>query len=146
MPGDESAEALLDSIDEEQLRLRELLSARDDSRLAIRPANGKWSVVENLRHLLFAEQAHLGPFISGGRQWSTLGLAPPGLQARLQSQGVGTTPTSSVDEILDAWQAAHSSAKEILEADPEQARKALDKNLRHLRNHIKVIERLLRAR
>jgi len=49
----------------EHRRLRALLAGKDAGNFAERP-NGKWSVIENLRHLLFTE------FSRGGFQLSDL--------------------------------------------------------------------------
>ena len=38
-----------------------------------RPPNGTWSIVEHVRHLLFAEQAHLGGYLPNGFEWSGMG-------------------------------------------------------------------------
>jgi hypothetical protein len=59
---------------EHELRLRALLERFDRATLAARPPNGDWSAIENIRHLLYAEQHHLGRFVPGG-----LGLSPLGL-------------------------------------------------------------------
>ena len=53
---------------------------------------------------------------------------------------------ADVDEVLDAWETAHAATRELVRAhDTAAVRTALERNLRHLRAHIKVIERLLRA-
>jgi DinB superfamily len=145
MTVNDSPAEMLAAIDAEQLRLREILSGKDESMMAARPANGNWSVIENLRHLLFAEQGHIGSVLPGGvTQWSPLGLAPRGLQKRFPMMDPAATP--KVADVLEAWQAAHASAGALAKVDTPEVRKALWVNLRHLRNHIKVIERLLRAR
>ncbi|MCA9830393.1 MAG: DinB family protein [Dehalococcoidia bacterium] len=135
---------LLTEIETEQSRLRGLLSGRDEAFMAERPPNGTWSVLENVRHLLFAEQSHLGRFRAGGREWSPLGLPPTGMQGQRQLQVMAGTPTASVAEVMDAWVVAHASIRAGIEGDAGGAAKVLDRHLRHLRAHIKVIERLLR--
>ncbi len=141
---EQDALALLAEIEAEQLRLRELLAGRDEALLAERPPNGTWSVLETVRHLLFAEQSHLGRFRAGGREWSPLGLPPTGMQGSRRLRGVGEAVPESVTEALDAWAAAHETIRTGIEADPALSAKAMNGNLRHLRAHIKVIERLLR--
>lgn len=146
MSQDDSAAVLLACIDAEQLRLREIVSGRDGAMLAARPPNDAWSVVENLRHLLFAEQLHFGRFLPGGPSWSRLGLPPHGMQRQERLRVVGSSPTSNASEVLEAWEAVHDLTRELVRQDTTEMRKALEGNLRHLRAHIKVIERLLRAR
>ncbi|MBI5949698.1 MAG: DinB family protein [Chloroflexi bacterium] len=131
---------LLAAIEAEQQRLRDLLSARDPSTLAERPPSGKWSVVENVRHLIFAEQSHLGRLVPGGRTWSPLGLPPHNMSL----PAIDTAASPGITEVLEAWQAVHAATRTIPEPGLEPVRKNLDKNLRHLRAHTRVIERLLR--
>jgi hypothetical protein len=146
MSQDDNAPALLAYIDAEQLRLRDVLSGKDEATLAARPANGQWSVVENVRHLLFAEQLHLGRFVPGGQQWSTVGLTPNGMRDKERFRMVGSAATTSVREVLEAWAAVHVLTLELAQHDSEEVRGALQRNLKHLRNHIKRIESLLRVR
>jgi DinB superfamily len=140
---DESPAELLADIDTEQARLRELLAGKDPAMLARRPSSGKWSVVENLRHLLFAEQGHLGSVNPGGvTEWNPLGLPSGGMQKHFPTMDSAATP--EVGQILEAWQALHTSAGELIKIDSPEVRRALWINRRHLRTHIKVIESLLR--
>jgi hypothetical protein len=56
-------------IDRERARLRKMLRSKDSLLLARRPPNGDWSIVENVRHLLFAEQLHLGALLPERVKW-----------------------------------------------------------------------------
>jgi hypothetical protein len=141
----DSVAALLELMDAEQLRLRELVAGKDPAWLAERPPSGRWSVIENLRHLLFAEQAHLGRFLPGGQQLSAIGLPPGGMQGNRRVADAGTAVPSGVAEVFEAWQAAHAATRTLVEHDTPEVRTALQRNLRHLRSHTRVIERLLRA-
>ncbi len=143
MSNDQNARSLLLQIDEAQRHLHELLADQDEVLLAQRSPNGNWSVVENVRHLLFAEQAHLGQLLPVPQPWSPLGFAHPGIQKKLPV--IGSATPSGVQEVLNAWQASHREVGELAEQDSEQVRRALFVNLRHLLGHTKVIERLLRA-
>ena len=139
----ESAVELLAQVDAEQRRLRDLLAGVDEATLAQRPANGKWSVLENVRHLLFAEQLHLGRFAPGNEPFSPLGLTPNNMNGP-KFRDVGSAPPSSVEEVLNAWEATHAVTRALPDSDTAEVRKALNRNLRHLRAHTRVIERLLR--
>lgn len=141
----DSAAALLEQIGSEQRRLRELLTGKDSSLLAERTPAGKWSVVENVRHLLFAEQAHLGRFLPGGPQWSDFGLPPTGMQRQERFRAMATA-APSIEDVFDAWSVAHASTRELAGRDTAEVRTALTKNLKHLRSHVTLIERLLRVR
>ncbi len=129
---------LLASIDEEQYRLRQLLSGRNESLLAQRPPNGDWSVLENVRHLLFS---HMTLLRDSGLESSPVARAGPGLP----DYKLGGTPDSSVEEVLEMWHSAHIRALALAAQDTEMVRWMLAVVLRHLRNHITVIERLIHA-
>jgi hypothetical protein len=141
----DTAAGLLAQIEAEQDRLRDLLAARDPSLLARRPANGNWSVVENLRHLLFAEQLHLGRLLPEPPPFSPFGLTPDGLRDKPQLRPAGTRPSTDASEVLQAWAAAHAAIRRHLAADTPELRRALHRHLRHLRTHLRLIERLLRG-
>lgn len=144
MPEDESIDVLLGQLDAVQARVRELVSGRDDAELAWRPSNGDWSVLENVRHLLFAEEAHLGRFVPGGLTLSTIGLPTTPLASKLPQ--VGSTPPSSMGEVLDAWAAVHARVVAVLpEQDTHAVRYRLGRHLNHQRRHTTAIERVLRA-
>ena len=71
--------AVLAAMREHQAELRALLERHEPAILAKRPASGVWSAVENIRHLLFAEQGHLGRFVRGGLGLSPMGMLNQGL-------------------------------------------------------------------
>lgn len=138
--------ALLAALEAEQARLRELVANRDPATLAERPPSGKWSVLENVRHLLFAEQSHCFRFTPGGPVWSRFGLPPDGMRGQKRFEETVRTETSDVREVLEAWASVHAELRPHLQGEDERLGMALERNLRHLRTHIKVIERLLRSR
>ncbi len=130
------------TLETEQARLRDVLRGRDEAKLAQRPPNGTWSVLEHVRHLLFAEQGHLGHLAPERPRWSPLGLANVGLMRKFPI--VGSGQTSSVAEVLEAWDTAHRDLAGIADADSAPVRKALAGHLKHLRAHIQIIERQVR--
>jgi hypothetical protein len=138
------APTLLAALEAEHQRLRSMLAGREPAKLGERPPTGKWSVVENVRHLLFAEELHLGRFVPGEREWSPLGLPPHGMQTpqRLRIFDVNATP--DLDDVLEAWRIAHARIRPHLVEDGEFLRRELFEHTRHLRAHVRVIERLLR--
>lgn len=135
---------LLAALEAEQERLRSVLANREHATLAQRPPSGKWSVVENVRHLLFAEQLHFSRFLPGGPTWSPFGLPPDGMRDQKRFQQMGNTDTASVTEVLEAWAGVHAAIRPYLDHEDERTARALERNLRHLRAHARVIERLLR--
>ena len=143
-PKDTVAE-LLDELDAQQATLRELLTGKDDALLAERPPSGKWSVLENLRHMLFAEQAHLGGLVPGGRQWSPVGYTP---QMMLVVKRMGTDGSApSVASVLAGWGSVHAATRAALQNYGNNPRLGdhLGAHLRHQQQHVLTIERLLRA-
>ena len=93
---------------EHQAELRALLERYEPAMLAKRPASGVWSAVENIRHLLFAEQGHLGRFVGGGLGLSPMGMLNQGLQRqkkKMIATIVGTNPTTDLTAVFDEWRA-----------------------------------------
>jgi hypothetical protein len=134
--------ASISDVDELRARLRRLLRSRDPKVLNQRAPNGDWSIVENVRHLLFAEQLHLGGFLPDGFEWSSMGKAD---RAAKRFANVGKNPATDINEVFTEWDAIHRPIRAAMKsATGVQARKALWRNHRHLRIHTDVIERLLR--
>lgn len=143
MVAEPTAADLLREMESIHRHLRDLV-AEGDPRYAGRPPSGKWSVVENLCHLLFAEQLHLGRHLSSQPPWSTFGLPPTGMQAQARFSGLGAAPASAAD-VFDAWAVVHEATKALADNDMPKVRVSLARHVRHLRAHTRVIERLLRA-
>ena len=131
----------LREIDRERRRLKAMLRSTDSKVLARRPANGNWSIVENVRHLLFAEQLHLGRFLPDGFEWSPTGLT--GMTAK-KFADVGKTPTKDIEKVFEEWDEVHRPIRRAVESARGDIESALWRNHRHLGIHIRVIERLLR--
>jgi hypothetical protein len=129
------------AIDGERTRLRKMLRAKDAAILVRRPANGGWSIVEHVRHLLFAEQLHLGRFLPSGFEWSPKGLG--GNAGRGLSE-VGTEPTQNVESVFREWDEIHKSIRKAVKSLDTDVDRALWRNHRHLGIHIKLIEKLMR--
>ena len=135
--------AQMSDIDQERARLRRLLRSKDPTVLNRRPPNGDWSIIENVRHLLFAEQLHLGGFLPGRVQWSPLGLAN---RARREFAASGSEPTTDIENVFAAWDKVHAPIRRaVLSSAGPDLERALWRNHRHLGIHIGVIEKLLRA-
>ena len=137
---------LLAQIEEGQAALRHLLRSVPKKRLAQRPRSGGWSCIENVRHLLFHEQGLERMLAPDGFTYSPFGLPPPGLAGSPRVGATGTKPTTDIDVALRAWAGVHASVRRRCpKARPSpELEKALQKNLRHLNTHVKIIERLLR--
>jgi len=112
--------------------------------LVDRAPSGEWSALENVRHLLFAEQLHLGKFLPERPSWSALGLAPHFLSGEIAFREVGSKATTYVDEVLDAWDAVHAPVRALLSDANDEMCRALEGNLKHLLFHVAIIESLIR--
>lgn len=146
MSAEESCSELFAAIEAEQARLRAVVAGRDAAALVRRPPNGAWSVAENVRHLVFAEQVHLGGLLPGRRDWSTLRLPPYDMQVQRQLKMVGSAATDDVQAVLDTWAKVHISMSELAGHESEDVRRAMVRHLRHQRSHVRRVESLLRAR
>ena len=128
--------------------LRERLRPLPRSRLDERPPSGEWSPMENVRHLIFAEQHHFSAALNGFK-WGSVGVPPrsrvPG-QTRLNA--IGLDPATTVDEVFDVWLKVHAVVgKRCLEepngAVQERMVRVLGGDLQHVNQHARQIERLL---
>ncbi len=139
---DKTKTATMADIDREQARLRRLLRDADPAALDRRLPNGAWSILENVRHLLFAEQLHLGGVVTKKVQFSPLGMT--GMRAQRFAL-VGSAQAPSLEDVLGEWAVIHRATRNALRsASGPEVDKALWGNHRHLRIHREVIERLLR--
>ena len=141
-----AASELLSLIEDQRRAVRAIVEGHDPSVVARRPVSGKWSALEHIRHLLFAEQAHLGRYVPGGRQWSPLGYTPQTMRvARDLSRSAGA-PQPSLTAVMAAWDELHAAlAGALVTQDSPAVRAALSRNLKHLRAHVAVVQRLVRA-
>jgi hypothetical protein len=141
-----AASDLLTRIADQRRALRESVAERDEAALARRPVSGKWSVLEHIRHLLFAEQAHLGRYVPGGQEWSPLGYTPQTMRAARDVSRGASASQPSLSTVLVAWDALHLTfAGALATQDSPAVRVALARNLKHLSAHAAIVERLLRV-
>jgi hypothetical protein len=101
-----SPAAALAAMTEHAARLRTLLERFEPAALAARPPNGDWSAIENIRHVLYAEQHHLGRFVPGGLGLSDLGLP----QGRFAAITGSNDPRTDLRVVFDEWERVHAAA------------------------------------
>ena len=140
----DSISLLLKQIDVARAAVRLTLDGMPEHAIAQRPPSGKWSVIENVRHLLFAEQAHMGRLFRERPAWSPLGFTPETMrEARKLPETSADGPP--VDAVWAAWDLIHRATvrriKAMHSADTEHA---LTRHLKHLQAHQLIIERLAR--
>ena len=158
----QTATRLLSDVDRTRRRLYALLRSTDARLLARRPASGDWSIIENVRHLVFAEQVHLGEFLPDGLAWSPMRMSPRA-ERRFAAQGGvvvvrregrqlsaaydGTERRDDLEDALLAWDLIHQPIRKAVKAEGEAAAYKLERHLKHLVRHVEVIEKLVaRAR
>jgi hypothetical protein len=137
--------ATLARIEAAQAALARLLRSATPARLAERPPSGNWSPLENVRHLIFAEQHHFAPSLPSGFRWSTVGVPPPNRRGERRLNSVGSDPATTLDEVLDAWARVHAVVRARCVEAPDELAQKLDGNLNHLVVHTATIEALLLA-
>src|SRR5262245_30990311 len=99
-----SPDAALAAMTEHAGRLRALLAGFDRTALSTRPPSGDWSAIENVRHVLYAEQHHMGRFVPG-----RLGLSPLGLPQGKHAAVTGTDPRTDLNAVFDEWERVHAA-------------------------------------
>jgi hypothetical protein len=134
------AEHLAD-IERGRARLKRMLRGQDARVLARRPPKGDWSIVENLRHLLWAEQVHLSKVLPGPVAWSPVGLTK---FTAARFADVGTQPTDDVAVVFREWDRVHRAIVKALPSAKGDVERTLWGDARHLRIHTDGIEKLLR--
>jgi uncharacterized damage-inducible protein DinB len=94
---------------------RRRLRATDAGLLAARPGADEWSALENVRHMLFAEDLYLNRFIlQNDKPLNRLGLLPHFLQSAQGFEDVGREPSDDLEAVLAAWDAVHADMRAFL--------------------------------
>jgi hypothetical protein len=133
-----SPAAALAAMTEHQARLRTLLERFEPAALATRPPSGDWSAIENIRHVLYAEQHHLGRFVPGG-----LGLSPLGLPQGKHAAITGTDPRTDLGAVFDEWERVHGAACAGIDPALPGLADQLPRLLRHQQAHGRLAARSL---
>jgi hypothetical protein len=111
----ESVLFVMEQLEEIRRGFYATLRAADPPLLVRRPAPGRWSAIENVRHLLFAEDSYLNRRILGNDEpLSKLGLVPAHLEGDPGVDDVGTEPCEELEPVLAAWDGAHARTRAYL--------------------------------
>jgi hypothetical protein len=108
----DAVQAVMKRLDDVRSDFFDRLRSTESGLLTTRPSPDQWSVVEIVRHLVFAEELYLNRWILGNDQpWSRLGLLPTFLERDPTYAEVGREPTDELERVLDAWEAIHRSTQ-----------------------------------
>jgi hypothetical protein len=156
----ESVKVMMDRLDELRAGFYDLLRSTEPRILTAQPGPDCWSVIEILRHLIFAEDLYLNRWILRNDQpWNPVGLLPTFIQDDPVYDGVGGEPTEDLEFILSAWDEIHAQMREVsARLTPDELRKdtsdtdfgqgtvggILQGLARHDLSHIRDVEKLIR--
>lgn len=111
----EAVREVMARLEELRAAFRQRLRATDAGLLAARPSADEWSALENVRHMLFAEDLYLNRLmLQNDKPWNRLGLLPDFLLSREGYAGVGSEPSDDVETVLAAWDALHADLRAFL--------------------------------
>jgi uncharacterized protein YjbI with pentapeptide repeats len=120
----EAVREVIARLEELRAAFRQRLRAADAGLLAARPSADEWSALENVRHMLFAEDLYLNRFIlQNDKPWNRLGLLPDFLTSREGYAGVGSESSDDLETVLAAWNAVRADTQAFLvDLTPEKLR------------------------
>ncbi len=90
----------------------------------------RWSALEHVRHLVFAEDLYLNHrLLNNNIPYNPIGMIPDFLKNDPSFNEVGSKPTEYLDEVLSAWSCIHAEmTKYILKITQELLKRELDMN------------------
>ena len=104
----EDVRRVLAHLDEVRSGFYACLRAASPEQLIAHPGLDRWSALEHVRHLLFAEDLYLNRWLlRNDRPWCKLGFLPPFLEGNLAFSAVGSEPTDDLETVLAAWDVIH---------------------------------------
>ena len=84
-------------------------AALDVELLTAPPLPGEWSALDNVRHLLFAEDLYLNRWcLRNDKPWCAQGLLPAFLADQPGYTRVGSQPSDDLEAVLAAWAELHA--------------------------------------
>lgn len=93
----------------------EALRQATAKQLTYHPMPGKWSAIEQLRHLVFAEDLYLNRWIlRNNAPWIPIGLLPDFWKNEEKFSDVGKEPTEDLDRILSVWSNLHEGTNDFV--------------------------------
>lgn len=120
----ESVRAVMGRLDEVRSQFFAVLRDAEGRALTTRPAADKWSAIEHVRHLVFAEDLYLNRWmLRSNESWNRLGLLPAFLANDARYADVGSQATDDLEAILAAWHEIHAHTQAfVADLTPETLR------------------------
>ena len=111
----EDVRAVMKRLDGVRGHFSEALRAADAGFLITRPSTDKWSALEHVRHLIFAEDLYLNRWIlRNDVPWNGLGLLPAFLAGDPNYADVGSQPADDLEAVLAAWEDINARVRAFL--------------------------------
>ncbi len=111
----EAVREVVARVEELRAAFRKRLCATDAGLLVMRPSADEWSALENVRHMLFAEDLYLNRFIlQNDKPLNWLGMLPDFMRSAQGFEDVGREPPSDLETVLAAWDAVHADMRAFL--------------------------------
>lgn len=93
----------------------EALRQATTEQLTSHPMPGKWSAIEQLRHMVFAEDLYLNRWIlRNNNPWIQIGLLPDFWKNDKKFSDVGKEPTEDLSYILSVWSDLHEGTNSFV--------------------------------
>lgn len=110
-----AARRVMARLDNLRAAFRETLRATPPTLLTAHPGPDRWSALEHVRHLLFAEDMYVNRWIlRNDAPWCKLGFLPPFLAHNPAFAEVGSAPTDDLETVFAAWKAIHGKLQALL--------------------------------
>ena len=99
---------MIQHLDKIRANLFQLLRSTAIEKLMVHPESKRWSAMEHLRHLVFAEDLYINRWIlRSDTPFSTIGHLPTFLRGRPGFEVVGTDPSNDLENIFREWTKIH---------------------------------------
>jgi len=107
--------AVFNRLDQVRADFASFLRATDQQLIRRRPAPSEWSAIENLRHLIFAEDLYTHRWLlQDAEPWCPYGLLPAFIQDDPHYQGVGNQPDANLETFLAAWAGIYAQTRQFI--------------------------------
>ena len=107
-----SVRAVMARLDEVRGAFCRLLRSTRPDLLARRPSSSKWSAIEQVRYMIFAEDLYLNRgILENDRPWNRMGLCPAFLDGVAAYADVGSQPCEDLVILLAAWDDVHAGTQ-----------------------------------